>query len=163
MRGDGGVHDSCDLGAEPRRREAARALPTRGGGNRRGRGLECADRIEFVGSFSDVGRLLADAYVCWIPSRRGGGTQATLEAMLAGRPIVACGVPNLHGLLVDGQSGFVVAPGDKVNLARRTRQILLDTELASRLGDEARQRALHLFAARHFVQRCRRMYLEVAA
>jgi glycosyltransferase involved in cell wall biosynthesis len=137
--------------------------PERSSLERFGANLDCTERVEFLGNVADVSSLLAEADICWIPSRRGGGTQATLEAMQAGLPVVACGVPNLHGLIVDGHSGFVIAPGDKVNLARRTRQILIDRELARRLGDQARQRAHNQFAARHFVQRCRRTYLEIAA
>jgi glycosyltransferase involved in cell wall biosynthesis len=105
---------------------------------------------------------LAQADVCWIPSLRGGGTQAALEAMLAGRPVIASHVPSLDGLIVDGHSGFVIPPDDRVSLARRTRQILVDTGLAESLGTQARRRALQHFSAQSFVERCQRTYLEAA-
>lgn len=127
-----------------------------------GQCIECADLVDFTGNVANVHAVLTAAEVCWIPSRRGGGTQATLEAMLASRPVIACQVPNLQGLIADGQSGFVIPPGDKVALARRTRQILLDPQLGTRLGRSARLRVLQHFASSHFVARCRRVYQEVA-
>lgn len=125
--------------------------------------VEYADHIHFVRTFARVDAHLAQADVCWVPSRRGGGTQATLEAMRAGLPIVACQVPNLDGLIVNGVSGFVVPPGNRFALAQRTRQLFLDPDLSARLAAIARHRALHHFAADHLIHRCRRMYQEIAA
>ena len=124
--------------------------------------LECGQATQFIGRQFGVSECLALADVCWIPSQTGGGTQTTLEAMLLGRPVVACRVPSLHGLIVDGDSGFCIPPGDKVSLARRTRQILLDGGLAERLGAQARQRVLDQFSARQFIKRFQRTYAEVA-
>ncbi len=124
--------------------------------------LEVQDVTHFVGTQADVAQCLARADVCWIPSLTGGGTQTALEAMLLGRPVVASQVPSLHGLIADGVSGFCVPPGDKVSLARRTRQIFLEPALAEHLGAQARRRVLDHFSARLFVERCQRTYAEVA-
>ena len=124
--------------------------------------IDCGQVTHFIGSQANVSECLALADVCWIPSQTGGGTQTTLEAMLLGRPVVACRVPSLNGLIADGVSGFCIPPGDKVGLARRTRQILLDSALAERLGAQARKRVLDHFSARKFVECCQRTYAEVA-
>jgi len=122
----------------------------------------CDHLTHFVDPAEGVADCLAQADICWIPSRRGGGGQTTLEAMLASIPVVACQVPSLHGLIIDGESGFIVPPGDKVAIARRTRQLFLDPDLARRLGSQARQRVLRHFSAPLFVERCRQTYQEVA-
>ena len=124
--------------------------------------LRRTDAVHFLPPRAGAAACPAEADVSWVPSLRGGGTQATLEAMLAGRPVIACQVPSLAGLIVDGQSGFCIAPDDKVNLARRTRQLLLDPVLARQLGAQARERALQHFSAKSFVERCQRTYLEAA-
>ena len=78
------------------------------------RNLRRDDATHFLQPCRDAAACLAQADVCWVPSVRGGGTQATLEAMLAGRAVIACQVPSLDGLIVDGQSGFCIPPDDKV-------------------------------------------------
>ena len=121
-----------------------------------------SDATHFLPPRTAAAACLAQADVCWVPSVRGGGTQAALEAMLAARPVIVCQVPSLDGLIVNGVSGFYVPPDDKVNMARRTRQILLEPGLAQELGVQARRRALQHFSARAFVERCQRTYLEAA-
>ena len=93
---------------------------------------------------------------------RGGGIQVLLEAMLAERPIVATQVPSLEGLIIDGQSGFCTPPDDKVSMARRTRQILLDPALGQQLSAQACKRALEHFSARLFIERYQQTYLAAA-
>ena len=122
--------------------------------------LECRSAVHFVGLQDDVAGYLAQADVCWIPSQTGGGTQTTLEAMLQARPIVACRVPSLHGLIVDDDSGFTIVPGDKVSLANRTRRILLDRDLGERLGNQARRRVLEHFPAKRFAEQYQRTYAD---
>ena len=70
----------------------------------------------------------------WVPSRDGGGVCAALEAMAAGRPVVATRVPELEEIIVDGETGFLVRRATRPSLARQTRLLLDDAALASRLG-----------------------------
>jgi glycosyltransferase involved in cell wall biosynthesis len=119
------------------------------------------DATHFLPPRPGAAGSMAQADVCWIPSVRGGGTQATLEAMLARRPVIACQVPSLDGLIVDGESGYCIPADDKVSMARRTRQILLDPGLGRRLGSQARERVLQHFGAGQFVERCQRIYQQV--
>jgi len=63
-----------------------------------------------------------------------------LEAMACGRPIVATRVSGIPEVVLDGETGFLVEPGDEVGLAEAIERILDAPELAERLGAAGRAR-----------------------
>jgi glycosyltransferase involved in cell wall biosynthesis len=93
----------------------------------------------FLPARSDAAAMLAQADVVWVPSRSECGRQVLLEAMAAGRPVVAADLPGLAALVADGRTGLLIPPGDPLGLARRTRSLLEDPELAGRLGVAGRE------------------------
>jgi glycosyltransferase involved in cell wall biosynthesis len=125
------------------------------------RAAGAAPFVHFLGRQPDVAPYLRRAAVVWVPSRTGGGVCAALEAMAAGRPVVATRVPELAELVTDGETGCLVPPGDKASLARATRFLLDDAALARRLGDAARRRAEEQFGAARMVAECARIYEKV--
>ncbi len=127
------------------------------------RGIGATARVDFVAPTPDLGPLLRAARVVWAPSLRRGGIHAALEAMAAGRPVVATRVPGLAEVVVEGQTGFLVEPGDKAALARQTRLLLDDPALARRLGAAARQRVAERFPLPALVRRCVSLYAEAGA
>ncbi|MBW3580119.1 MAG: glycosyltransferase family 4 protein [Actinobacteria bacterium] len=70
---------------------------------------------------------------------------SVLEAMSQGLPVVATAVGAVPEAVVDGETGFLVAPGDVDGLAQRVVEVLADPVLARRLGEAGRRR----FEARH--------------
>jgi len=76
-----------------------------------------ADRVEFLGSVADVPAFLATLDVAVLPSRAEGLSNALLEYMAAGRPIVATAVGGNVELLRDGSTGVLVPPDDPEVLA----------------------------------------------
>ncbi len=88
----------------------------------------------------------ASVFAC--PSHREGFGVACAEAMAAGRPVVAGAVGGLLDLVVDGETGLLVEPGDVTGLRAALERLLGDAELRQRLGDAGRERA-----ARHFAWR----------
>ncbi|HEV3118197.1 MAG TPA: glycosyltransferase [Gemmataceae bacterium] len=138
-----------------------------GDGPDRGRLEEFVRHILGAGSVHLIGRqpevlpLLSQAEVVWVPSRTGGGVNVALEAMAAGRPVVASRVRDLAEVIHDGVGGLLVPPGDKVALARQTRLLLDDPVRARRLGAAARQRVLKEFAAANVIERHTDLYQSV--
>jgi glycosyltransferase involved in cell wall biosynthesis len=53
----------------------------------------------------------------------------------------------------DGETGLIVPPGDSERLALAIRRLLADKELARRLGDQARNRALQEFEESVMIER----------
>ena len=64
--------------------------------------------------------LYGQAAVVACPSRREGFGYACLEAMAAGRPVVASAVGGLQDLVVDGETGLLVPAGDVPRCGRRS-------------------------------------------
>ena len=92
--------------------------------------------VRFVGACTEVGPLLARANVVVLPSLHEGLSNAVMEAMAAGRAIVATDVGGTPELL-NGR-GVLIPPGDPVALAAAIERLLTDPAYASRLGARAR-------------------------
>lgn len=85
----------------------------------------------------------ADVFV--LPSRTEGLPNAMIEAMAAGLPVVVTPVGSIPDVVVDGENGFLVPPGDVSALERVLHRLLTSPEARDRAG-----RAAHaLAAARH--------------
>ena len=89
----------------------------------------------------------AAVFAC--PSHREGFGVACAEAMAAGRPVVAGAVGGLLDLVVDGETGLLVAPGDVAALRAALERLLGDRgAAASASATPARERARRKFAWR---------------
>jgi glycosyltransferase involved in cell wall biosynthesis len=66
--------------------------------------------------------------------------------MAHGRPVVASAVGGLRDLVVDGETGMLVPPGDVTALRSALERLLGDAELRRRLGTAARERARELLS-----------------
>lgn len=106
------------------------------------RQLNLENRIGFTGYRRDMPDVFAAADVIAIPSRcdEPFGFVA-LEAMAAGRPVVAYRDGGLAELLVDGHTGLFVPRGDLAALAEAIARVLTDPALAAALGAAGSQRA----------------------
>lgn len=91
----------------------------------------------FLGARTDVECLLARADVVVLPSLQEGLSNAIMEAMAAGRPVVATDVGG-NAELLEGR-GLLVPPADAAALARALAGVLTDAALARRLGERARE------------------------
>ena len=97
-----------------------------------------ADRLHFLGTRSDVPRLLrvADAFI--LPSLWEGLPMALLEAMAAGLPVIATSVSGTRQVVEDGRTGILVSPGDSAALASAMGRLAGDPRLRARLGGAGR-------------------------
>ena len=91
-----------------------------------------------LGKRTDVPSLLGLADVFAFPTEyREGVPRALLEAALAGLPIVATRMPGCTDVVRDGETGFLVSPGDPAALADRILAMLADRPAARRMGGRA--------------------------
>jgi glycosyltransferase involved in cell wall biosynthesis len=95
---------------------------------------------------AELDRLYARAAVVACPSRREGFGVACLEAMAHGRPVVASGVGGLLDLVVNGETGILVEPGNVPALRRALERLLADAALRRRMGEAGRRRAAERFS-----------------
>jgi glycosyltransferase involved in cell wall biosynthesis len=75
------------------------------------RELDLEGRVKLLGWRDDVPRLLATADLLCLPSRWEGLPYAVLEAMAAGRPVVASAVDGARDLVLEGRTGYLAEVG----------------------------------------------------
>jgi glycosyltransferase involved in cell wall biosynthesis len=127
-----------------------------------GRALAFDDfRVRFAGDRPDLPAVLGLSEVVWA-TRACDGLDLPLLAMAAGRPVVGWRVPELAEVIDHAETGRLVPPGDRAELAAKTR-VLLDEPSASRFtGDTARLRVLDRFPLSRAVEQFARLYEELA-
>jgi glycosyltransferase involved in cell wall biosynthesis len=125
------------------------------------RELGVADRVRFVGYRDDVPALLAGCDLYVLPSLFEGLPVSLLEAMAAGKPVVATAVRGTDEAVLDGATGLLVPPRDPVALAAAIRTVLADPALARRLAEAGRERARREFSAGRMVEQVMELYDEL--
>jgi len=101
-----------------------------------------ADRVKLLGYRSDVPDILASADIWCMPSFSEGLPLSLLEAMFAGKAIVASRIGGIPEAVDEGKEGLLVPPGDVDGLAASVERLLLDTRYREALGKAAYARAM---------------------
>jgi glycosyltransferase involved in cell wall biosynthesis len=86
---------------------------------------------------------------------------SVLEAMASGTPVVCSRLGGLTEVVRDGETGFLVAPGDVDELRDRLAMLLANPRLAARTGKAARDLALEHFTWRACAARCLAAYQDM--
>lgn len=108
--------------------------PQRAGLERLAAELGLRERVRFLGGIDDIPGLLAGAQIFAHPSRSESLSNAILEAMAEGLPVVACRVGGNAEIVADGETGLLVPPDRPDLLAAALRRLLDDPPLRARLG-----------------------------
>jgi glycosyltransferase involved in cell wall biosynthesis len=121
------------------------------------------DRVHIALNRNDVTDLLAVADVFVMPSLWEGLPMAVLEAMVAGKAIVASQIAGIPEAIVDGSEGLLVAPGEAGPLAEALRRVLTDPQLRASLSAGAVARANHDFTVSVMADRYEALYASAYA
>lgn len=105
-----------------------------------------AGQVILAGATADVSQYLRAADLLALPSRAEGMSNALLEAMACGLPVVATDVPGNREVL-DGEraAGILVPAGDPVALSQALDALVASSALRREIGGAARQRTLERF------------------
>ena len=125
------------------------------------RALGLDDRVKFLGYVAKPEDFLSRIDIFVMPSLFEGLGVAALEAMAAGKPVVATRVGGLAESVLDGQTGILVAPRDGRALADAIARLTGDPSMAQRMGLQGRQRALEHFTLTQMAAQNEAYYYEL--
>jgi glycosyltransferase involved in cell wall biosynthesis len=105
--------------------------------------------VDFVGAVPDVSPYLKKARLFILPSRVEGLSNALLEAMSWGLPVVISNIETHRNLVQHRQNGLVVPVGRSEELANAIIELQRDDVLALRLGASARETIEEAYSIEH--------------
>jgi glycosyltransferase involved in cell wall biosynthesis len=123
--------------------------------------LGISSLMHFAGQRTDTPACLAvmDCFV--LVSRWEGFPLVALEAMAAGKPIVATNIDGTNDAIRAGVEGLLVSPGDIHAIARAIEQIMNDPTLAHRLRSAGQVKVQERFTRRKMLQGIGRVYQDI--
>jgi glycosyltransferase involved in cell wall biosynthesis len=112
----------------------------------------------FLGYQEDVAPFYAAFDALVLPSSNEGTPVSAIEALAAGRPVVATRVGGVPDVVQEGEDGFLVDPGATDDLADRLARLARDPALRERMGRAGRERVPPRYAVARLVDDVDRLY-----
>jgi glycosyltransferase involved in cell wall biosynthesis len=123
--------------------------------------LGLKEEVVFAGFVSDMPSFLSTIDVFVLPSIHEGLGVAVLEAMAAGKPVVATRVGGLPELVDDRVTGLLVPPKDSSALASAISHVISQSGLKQEMGAQAWKRVQRDFTAERMAERNEEFYYEI--
>ena len=125
--------------------------------------LGVTDRVVFLGFRQDVGALLAATDLVVLPSLREGLSIALLEAMAAGKPIIATSIGSQREVASRADMARLVRPADALALSQAIVSLAGDEALMASLGASARALYQSRYTENRMLQSYKRLYFDLLA
>lgn len=116
----------------------------------------------FLGFVVDTAEFFAGVDLVVMPSLFEGLGVAALEAMAAGKPVVATRVGGLAESIIDDETGILVPPADAQALADAIGRLAESPELAAAMGRRGRERVLGHFTLEQMARQNESYYYELS-
>ncbi len=120
--------------------------------------LGVAESVRFLGHVSPIQGAIERSTVVVVPSMGEGFGMVALEAMERARPVIAAEIGGLGELVQDGETGVLVPPGEAEPLREAIVRVAGDLDLARRMGEAGRRRALSRFLQSFCTDRTELLY-----
>ena len=114
--------------------------------------------MHFLGQVSPIQAAIERSAVVVVPSMGEGFGMVALEAMERARPVIAAAIGGLGELVRDGETGLLVPPGEAEPLRAAIVRVAGDLELARRMGEAGRRRAVSRFLQQFCTDRTELLY-----
>lgn len=118
------------------------------------------EKVRFLGFCRDIPRLLSIFDVFVLSSLTEGISLTLLEAMAAGKPVVATNVGGNPEVVAEGETGLLVSPKDPEKLAEAIIRLLQNPELARKMGEAGHRRVEEKFSLDRMVREYEELYRE---
>jgi L-malate glycosyltransferase len=125
----------------------------------RAKNLNLTDRLFFIGQRNDVPQIMREIDISVQPSLSESFSNTLLESMANGVPVLATNVGGNPEVMTDGESGILVPPADAGALSRGMAQLLESSDLARRLGREAREKVSREYSLDCLLRRTENLYV----
>ena len=123
--------------------------------------LGIGENISFLGVRNDLPQLLSAADSVLMPSLNEGFPRTAIEAMAAGKPVIATRVGGIPEAIIDAETGMLVPPMDVEAMAGALDELVGDRALQARLGSAGRQRAAQKYSVGEYVARLDGVYRQL--
>jgi len=137
--------------------------PERGALEAQAASLGLGERVQFLGYRSDIPQLLACCDLFVLPSLYEGLPLSILEAMAAGKPVIASAIGGTDEAIIPDETGLLVPPANPPALAGAIRKLLANPLLAQRLAAAGQARVKEMFSAEQMVRQVTQVYHELLA
>jgi glycosyltransferase involved in cell wall biosynthesis len=117
--------------------------------------------VSFVGWQHNIAEILASIDICAVPSLWDPLPRIVLEAMVAGKPVVASNVDGIPEAVIDGETGLLVPPADETKLAEAIVSLLINPEHAKQMGIAGRKRSIAEFSSERHAKEVFAIYCEL--
>lgn len=121
------------------------------------------DRVVFQSSTHDVAAVFARADILLMPSRWEGLGVVAMEAMAAGKAVVASHIDGLKEIITDEKTGYLVRPGDSTALAKRIEWCMDHPGDVAHVATRAREYATAHFGIEKMVKEYEKVYAKILA
>jgi len=118
-------------------------------------------KVQLLGFVEDIPSFLNDIDLFVFASRSEGFGQVLIEAMAAGKPVVASRIPPITEIVLDGETGFLAPPEQPEAFAQAILKVLSDHKRMYRMGQAGRQRVEEYFNAKRMTEEIVKIYQRV--
>jgi glycosyltransferase involved in cell wall biosynthesis len=119
-----------------------------------------SEKVTFLGWRDDIPEIMHILDIFVLPSLNEGMGRVLVEAMAAGRPVVASNVGGIPDLVLQGENGILVPAADSSALAHGIEFFISNPDKRRQMGEKGREMAIR-FGSDSMVQKIDRLYLEL--
>ena len=123
--------------------------------------LNISNKIKFLGVREDIPEIISILDISVLSSLTEGCSNAILESMAGGKPVIATNVGGNPELIVDRETGLIVPSQDATALAEAECKLLSDKDLAIKMGERGRERVKSLYSMDKIVAEFEKIYRSV--
>lgn len=119
------------------------------------------DKFKFLGKRDDVFDQLYSSDICILLSKKGhseGMSNAIMEYMLAGKPVIVTNTGGNSDLIIDGVNGYLIEHENRIALKNKLINLIENTDLRSKMGKKSKESALNNFDMRNVSSTYIRVY-----
>lgn len=121
-----------------------------------------SNRIIFTGHRKDIPSILKGIDILVFPTISGEGfSRVVLEAMAAGKPVIATDDAGNPEAVMDGVTGYIVPVKDTKALADKINELIKDKEKRIKMGSAGRKRIEEFFTIEKNVKKIQDLYLDI--